>query len=78
MLQQLTPVELERHMSTIISEPRFSSNAWNALETLEKRFRARVLNLLEDRMREQRRSQITADDVQECVKQASREMVEDL
>ena len=53
-------------MATVMRQPTFTSESLRAFEELEQQVRARVFNLLEDKMRAELREVITDEDVREA------------
>lgn len=70
---------LRDKMSNVLREPpKFTPESWRALNRFEESLKERLLNLLEDRMRQSGRSSITDEDVQACVRTALEELLGNL
>lgn len=61
-------------MPAMLSEPKFTPDSYRLLDSMEKRLRSKVLQLLEDRMRAEGREVITDEDVLECFQAAFGEL----
>jgi hypothetical protein len=59
-----------------MGQPAFTSESFEALEELEQEIRARVFNLIEDKLRSENRDVVTSNDIRECYARAVQELTE--